>query len=58
MLGPDSFVRFGHVSDGLSNTMMIGEQGRRLAATRWMSYSGSSPVTTLAPNRARLAPVG
>lgn len=30
LLGPNSFVRFGSVPDGLSNTMMIGEQGGRL----------------------------
>jgi prepilin-type N-terminal cleavage/methylation domain-containing protein/prepilin-type processing-associated H-X9-DG protein len=30
LLGPDTSVRFGHVPDGLSNTMMIGEQGSRI----------------------------
>ena len=30
MLGPNSFVKFGAVTDGLSNTMMIGEQGGAL----------------------------
>lgn len=30
MLGVNSFVRFSEVTDGLSNTMMIGEQGGKL----------------------------
>lgn len=30
MLGPNSFVKFSAVTDGLSNTMMVGEQGVKL----------------------------
>lgn len=30
MLGPNSFVRFSAVTDGMSNTMMVGEQGVKL----------------------------
>jgi prepilin-type N-terminal cleavage/methylation domain-containing protein len=39
MLAPDSAVRFGHVSDGLSNTMMIGEQGSKLIRFDGINYS-------------------
>lgn len=43
MLGPNSFIQFRDVTDGLSNTMMVGEQGvklRRLDGTfSWIMAS-------------------
>jgi prepilin-type N-terminal cleavage/methylation domain-containing protein len=39
MLGPDTSVRFGKVTDGLSNTMMIGEQGSSIVRIDGQTYS-------------------